>query len=786
MNADRAGPDNSIHSPQEKKRPAKDTDPDLVEAEPSAYHNCTAARSPGFIGLKRRGSGRHGSATSPGTCRTHRKELADSESSAPSTATRRPVLSDQVAPLDTSTALRHAHSTPLSLASLISQRTSDALSGRRCSDTVIRHASSFFEECLNPLSPMHKVSDTIPDSFASFSQYLGYFDPLRANENICSVRTSVFENSRYRQATVHSADGIVCLRTQDFVFEHHDILYFSQTKTHFKTASMSFLANDLENGSFLGIVVNHSDLSKDLVQVQVSAGTKHLRRGQQFFYRYAGNIITSLREYNALLALSSNKLLRYVLRPSFLADFMDRRVLWDSKRREIVVGTAATDYSHSWRANESMQRLEDLLVSAHRLNTSQARAVSESFYSKERFFLIQGPPGTGKTTTILSIISVFLLLHKEDPHVAGGSTSSKRILVCAPSNTAVDVVVLRIAKGLQGFSGETVSVPVIRVGYSASSMVSEYTLEHLVSAHPPMHRGKARSNLLAGASVVCTTLSSSASECMNGVEFDLLIVDEACQSTEISTLVPLRHSPGKVIMIGDPCQLPPTVISDQPQLKRSLFERMLSAHQPALLNTQYRMHEEICGLCSHFFYSDMLRTSPDIDALKRKERGCDVLLGCSPVNFIDVHEPSEKVDEFKSYYNPAEASVCCEICKRLGERYGNKLSVVILSPYKAQVTALKSSSVLGELGVEASTIDAFQGREADVVILSAVRQTGLGFTGDFRRINVAITRSRECLIILGSSSCLRQNPLWSRILSYVGAKSGFFDFSRRLLFLKSI
>lgn len=658
-----------------------------------------------------------------------------------------------------------------SLATLISQRANDALSQKSHLDMPVKCQSSFFEECLDPVPPMQSTGvDAIPDSFVSFSQYLRCFDSIRANESRYSICTSIFENSRYRRAVIHSVGNMVSFKATDFESEQYDVLYFSRSKTYFKSASMSLLAKDLESGSFLGIVGRISGLeNRGLVDVQVSAGVKHLRRGQSFFYRYAGNIITALREYNALWNLSSSKLLRHVLRPSFLADFMDRRVTWDRKRLSIV-DTPSPGHAHTQRQEEGVHHLSKLLMDIHKLNSSQARAVAQGFHSKEKFFLIQGPPGTGKTTTILSIISAFLL----DTGAPGG-ISSKRILVCAPSNTAVDVVVLRIAKGVQSLSGENVAVPVIRVGCSTNTLVREYTLEHLTSVHPD----RARSAFLAGASVVCTTLSSSASEFMNGMKFDLLIIDEACQSTEISTLVPLRHDPPKVIMIGDPCQLPPTVISPQTQLKKSLFERMLSAHQPVLLDTQYRMHTDICSLSSRLFYGSQLKTSPEINALKRQARGHDVLLGCPPLAFIDVCTPSERIDELKSYYNPAEASICIEICKRLAQRCG-KASVVALSPYKAQVAALR------KLGVEASTIDAFQGKEADVVILSAVRQNGLGFTNDARRINVAITRSRECLVILGSSSCLRKSPLWSQILDHIKARSGFFDFDQRHVFLERI
>jgi len=640
--------------------------------------------------------------------------------------------------------------------------------------------NEFYEESLNPLIPSYKFPySSSRDTFLSYAEYLAYWNILRANENKSSILSEIFEYSKYETAIVHVVNGGVSVRTSKDALELQDILFFSTRKVNFRNESKECLLREMAEGSFLGIIKHITALHngngqeyRNMIDIQVSENTKKVVHGQFYYFKSAGNLVTSFREFTSLFSIHKSSLLKYILRPSFHQDNLERQVFWDDKRNAIIVNPMASQQPSPVTCdNENTAvALQTMLINRHALNFSQASAVAHSFFSHERFCLIQGPPGTGKTTTILSIISNFLFLNKSDlsfdPSIMLNDVPQRRILICAPSNTAIDIIVLRLAGGLKNFCGQKIQVPFVRIGNSPNSVVSQYTLESIANSEFKNIKAKLRSRILARSAIICSTLSSSMSEYMADYKFDLVIIDEACQSIELSAIIPLRYNPEKVIIIGDPCQLPPTVISNQPLLERSLFERMAAYHKPMLLDTQYRMDSSICDLSSTFFYSHEIKTCSDLRYLRDKSRGYTLSIDCDPVSFIDIPSFNEKLDGSKSFFNYTEASLCLTIWKKFRQKYKNVPSIAILSPYKAQVAVLKTLAQFNGDAVDISTIDAYQGKEADVVILSTVRQTGLGFTSDFRRINVAITRARECLIILGNPECLCKNKIWAGIINF--------------------
>jgi hypothetical protein len=301
-------------------------------------------------------------------------------------------------------------------------------------------------------------------------------------------------------------------------------------------------------------------------------------------------------------------------------------------------------------------------------------------------------------------------------------------------------------------------------------------------------------NVLRNAKMVFSTLSSSGIEAMErasraGLRFETVIIDEAGQAVEPSTLVPLRHGAQRCVLVGDPQQLPPTVISKTISeiYSRSLFERISKSYDDAArfrLVVQYRMHPAIRRFPSNYFYDGSLRDGDNIAnpgdhsltpayVLPVHD---DPLYGVSL--FFDVQHGREARGGYnrmgvasKSLANDDEVDCCRAIYCDLVAKYPamRAMSFMIMSPYQAQVQKLKRAFqpfLSQHRALRVITVDAAQGSECDVVLLSCVRAStsGIGFVGDVRRINVAVTRSRTLRIVVGTSSALQQSPAWRALL----------------------
>ena len=293
--------------------------------------------------------------------------------------------------------------------------------------------------------------------------------------------------------------------------------------------------------------------------------------------------------------------------------------------------------------------------------------------------------------------------------------------------------------------------------------------------------------LLADAEMVFSTLSSTQrkifKDASSRAPFHTVLIDEAGQASEVATLQPLTNGAKSVVLVGDPQQLPATIKSEAAkavEMERSLFERLQSKGCPvALLSVQYRMHPEIRQFPSAHFYDNKLEDAPDISNLPAEPYHSCKYLG--PYHVFDVASGKEKRGKNTgSLSNAAEAELAaCLYMKLLNilettEKSG-RVSVAIITPYREQKSLLRSTfkNLCGEQSlnkVEIETIDSYQGRQVDVVILSCVRagsSGGLGFVNDVRRMNVAITRARRSLWILGALSTLRANKEWESLIKYV-------------------
>ena len=435
------------------------------------------------------------------------------------------------------------------------------------------------------------------------------------------------------------------------------------------------------------------------------------------------------------------------------------------------------------------------------LNPPQQDAVRFAL-SGQDVSIVHGPPGTGKTTTLAEIIYQAV-------------ASGQRVLACAPSNTAVDNILERIVNIMPN---------VLRVGHPARVFESlrGHTLDELVDNDPSTEvvremkrevehlmrqaskdfrgkdarrrrrelfaeagqlRGQIRAlersviqAILDAADVVCTTLTID-DELLADRKFDLAVIDEACQCTEPSIWqAALRCD--RLILAGDHCQLPPTVLSDQASregMRQSLMQRLIDREGEEIfrrLSVQYRMHEQIMTFSSDQFYEGSLTA----DASVRSHRLCDL----NEVQYSEVTEkPIEMIDtagaEFseelepdgESKLNYKEAKLIVHLVRQLLDQGLRADQIAIIAPYAAQVRLLRGRLDLADLEID--TVDGFQGREKEAVLITMVRSNDdgeIGFLAETRRTNVAMTRARRKLIIVGDSATLGRHDFYAQMLDY--------------------
>ncbi|MFT7585132.1 MAG: ATP-dependent RNA/DNA helicase IGHMBP2 [Cellvibrionaceae bacterium] len=453
------------------------------------------------------------------------------------------------------------------------------------------------------------------------------------------------------------------------------------------------------------------------------------------------------------------------------------------------------------------------------LNNTQKSAVKHALSAGDAA-IIHGPPGTGKTTTVVALIMAAL-------------TQKEKVLACAPSNLAVDNMAERLLA--QGATIVRIGHP-IRILES----LQEVTLDHLVEKQSDYQLAKklrreanglktdagrwkrakpqkgekssmrqearemldearqleamAVEQVLNGAQVILSTLTGIDSAILGQRQFDLCVIDEAGQATEPATWIPLVRS-NRVVLAGDHQQLPPTIMSNDARRAGfgiSLQERLVNQQkEPASLldkpiakrlNIQYRMNRDIMGFSSAEFYDNSLLADTsvashllsDLDGVEKNN------LTRTPVTFIDTAGASydEEWDrETRSRKNPQEAELAIKKVLALIEAGVPASKIAIITPYSAQVSLLGDR--LAELNlneVDLGSVDGFQGRESEAVIISMVRSNGdgeIGFLSEQRRMNVALTRARRKLIIIGDSATITVDEFFGRMLEWVEKIGGY-------------
>ncbi|CAE8623465.1 unnamed protein product [Polarella glacialis] len=388
---------------------------------------------------------------------------------------------------------------------------------------------------------------------------------------------------------------------------------------------------------------------------------------------------------------------------------------------------------------------------ARQLNESQRLALDLVLKEQRKLSLVQGPPGTGKTTTALEIISGLL-------HAGRGP-----ILATAFSNKGVN----NLAEGLHK-SG----INVLRVGICDSEL--PYSMEAHLEYYGYQGRkgaGKgAQNDVIGKADVVCATVVGSGMSLLRNFDFPFVIVDEAAQIIEPALLIPLSKGSVQVVMVGDQCQLPATVLSHQAQqagLDVSLFDRLISMGMEVhMLSVQYRMHPLIAEFPSWRFYNHKLETG-----IRPSDRPVLPLQGLDLGTLAIIHVGAAETSQGMSKSNKAEADCVAHLLRAL--KPGVPLGEVgVITPYSAQVACIRQAirGVGSEADqVQVSSVDAFQGSEKEAILLSMARSNlrgDIGFVADWRRLNVAATRAKRLLVVVGNLLTLSQHALWRDFLGF--------------------
>ena len=436
------------------------------------------------------------------------------------------------------------------------------------------------------------------------------------------------------------------------------------------------------------------------------------------------------------------------------------------------------------------------------LNVSQERAVNEVLRAKD-VAVVHGPPGTGKTTTLVE--AIYETLRREN-----------QVLVCAQSNMAVDWISEKLVDR---------GINVLRIGNptKVNDKMLSFTYERRFESHPDYpqlwairksirqlranrKRGdhsfhqklerlkeretelelRIRNQLFREARVIASTLVGSANRLLDGMKFGTLFIDEAAQALEAACWIPMRRAT-RVIFAGDHCQLPPTIKSVAAMkggLDKTLMQRIVERKPEAvtLLKMQYRMNEAIMRFSSDWFYHGEVEAAPMV-----KYRGIldlDKAIEWKDTSGDTSHE--QFVGDNFGRINKEEAQLTlltlAEYFVRIGRQriIDERIDVGIISPYRAQVQYLRHLIKRTDFYkpfrkiIAVNTVDGFQGQERDIIVISMVRSNEegqIGFLRDLRRMNVAITRARMKLIILGDSATLTRHPFYRRLKEYIDSLS---------------
>ena len=559
-------------------------------------------------------------------------------------------------------------------------------------------------------------------------------------------------------------------------------------------------------------IEHNFEYGKPIVFFRAEAPDGDLKQaGNIRFFNFTGNV-SYVDENRMVVVIPEGHSLELQNSPSLVGvqlffDETSYRMMFDALDR--VIGAKGTRLAYLRDLFYSHQTAETFTFDPMRfpwLNTSQERAVNDVLRAKD-VRVLHGPPGTGKTTTLVEAINETLMRETQ-------------VLVCAQSNTAVDWISEKLVD---------CGVKVLRIGNPTrvNDKMLGFTYEHRFADHPDYpklwqvrrnirelrHKRREKgehfhqkldrlkelsvelevrinNDIFGQVRVIASTLVGAGNKLLDGMKFGTVFIDEAAQALEAACWIPIRRA-SRVILAGDHCQLPPTIKcidAIKGGLGKTLMERIVE-NKPectSLLQVQYRMNDEIMQFSSDYFYHGQMKSSPDVAHRLIHEGDAPILwFDTSTINLGDDEQQDFReqfIGESFGRINKGEANLTLSLLQIYFQRIGkqrildNRIDVGIISPYRAQVQYLKRLIKKRSFFkpyrhlISVNTVDGFQGQERDVILISLVRanDTGqIGFLRDLRRMNVAITRARMKLFILGDAPTMTRHPFYKKLFDYI-------------------
>ncbi|MBR3140147.1 MAG: IGHMBP2 family helicase [Methanobrevibacter sp.] len=506
------------------------------------------------------------------------------------------------------------------------------------------------------------------------------------------------------------------------------------------------------------------------------------------------------------------------------------RRMEDNLKHLSLKGKNALEYMLSDRNPKKNRPTHYIAYIDENLNESQKNAI-ENGLSCENFFLIHGPFGTGKTRTLVELISQETRQNHKVLATAESNAAVDNILERLMENKKLNLTRLghpqRVSKHnitqtlaykvenhklnkkikkiykkidnlIEKRRVHTKPTPQYRRGYGdydilhnaskgkggrgisvdkMKSMAKWIEInQEIDEAHDEIKRIENRmiKDIVETSDVILATNSSAALESIARTKFDVAIIDEASQATIPSVLIPIAKA-HRFILAGDHKQLPPTIISDRAgELEKTLFEELIKLYpfKSQLLNVQYRMNSLLMKFPNEEFYNNHLKSDSSVDEITINDilssnKNEEAMLFIDTSKVIDNEENHLK--DSKSIINEVEAEIAIKTANNYLNNGIEEEDIGIISPYADQVKIIQNQTP-----VEVKTVDGFQGREKEIIIISTVRSNNngnIGFLKDLRRLNVAITRAKRKLIIIGNKNTLMTNPTYERLIKFAEEKN---------------
>ncbi|KAM7113659.1 5'-3' DNA helicase ZGRF1 isoform 4-T4 [Ciconia maguari] len=531
----------------------------------------------------------------------------------------------------------------------------------------------------------------------------------------------------------------------------------------------------------------------------------------------ASGELTSLRNMEEHFNPATLPLIPYLLKMNFASENATNRV---NKRKFIPPAISLKrTMMYGPVSSEVAMGLAKKMIQTFSLNPDQATSliqIAQMMTSRENIkpveehqtfpiTIIRGVFGAGKSY-LLSVVILFLVqLFESSEATEGPRPAPWKLLIASSTNVAVDRILLGLLDlGFEDFirvgSIRKITKAILPHSLHAGSGNENEQLKELLALMKEdltpvekiyvrksieQHKLGTNKTILQQVKVVGVTCAACPFPCLNTLRFPVVMLDECSQMTEPASLLPIaRFQCEKLVLVGDPKQLPPTIQGSESVhekgLEQTLFDRLcLMGHKTILLRTQYRCHPAISAIANELFYEGDL-----IDGVSEKDRS--PLLDWLPTLCFYSVNGVEQMERDNSFYNVAEVHFTVKLIQSLIASGIDGSAIGVITLYKSQMCKIQNllSGVHSEAfeikAVQVSTVDAFQGAEKEIIVLSCVRTRQIGFIDSEKRMNVALTRAKRHLLIVGNLACLSRNRLWGRVIHHCkGWENGLQHVSQR-------